>query len=198
MIRQRLLRKLSVRLQLIILLLLSWCSPLFVKRIIPQLIKNVNTYFMWILPLATCSAVWYNIFGAVAPLGVCQALFVGHVHLICVTPPTKVSQRFGAGAPVVVRRRFWWWAAPIIQYVSDICQVFYVNCQKLNKVWSVSAQWRRVVARRCTEMVPAPVVARRCFLNMPQAPTSSSTTMNMVPSADYSTPAAGLSSTFED
>jgi hypothetical protein len=95
---------------------------------------------MVILPLATCSAVWYNIFGATAPLGVCQALFVGHVHLICVTPPTLVSQRFGAGAPVVVQQQYWWWAAPIIQYVSNICQVFYVNCQQLNKVWLVSVQ----------------------------------------------------------
>ncbi len=95
---------------------------------------------MVILPLATCSAVWYNIFGAVAPPPHCQALFVGHVHLICVTPPTLVSHKFGAGAPVVVQQQYWWWAAPIIQYVSNICQVFYVNCQQLNKVWLVSAQ----------------------------------------------------------
>lgn len=162
MILRTLSRKLLVRLRLIILLLLSWCSPLFVKRIISNNAANVNTYFMWILPLATCSAVWYNNFGATAPLGVCQALFVGHVHLICVTPPSLVSQRFGAGAPVVVRRWYWWWAAPIIQYVSDICQVFYVNCHELYTIWSVSAQWRRVVVRRCAETVPAPVVVRRC------------------------------------
>jgi len=104
------------------------------------IIARLASYVNGNITIATCSAVWYNIFGATAPLGVCQALFVGHVHLICVTPPTKVSQRFGAGAPVVVQQQYWWWAAPIIQYVSNICQVFYVNCQQLNKVWLVSVQ----------------------------------------------------------
>jgi hypothetical protein len=41
--------------------------------------------------------VWYNNFGATAPLGVCQGLFVGHVHLIYVTPTTKVFPEIWRG-----------------------------------------------------------------------------------------------------